>query len=159
MSIIKSIYRFIFIGGYQAIILYRIAHKLYELDLKLLSLLVTRLNVLLNSIEVNPQAVISKNMVIVHSVGVVIGGGCVIGNNVVIRQNVTLGQKGSGKSAYNTDFYPTIKDNVIIGAGACILGGVVIGENSIIAANAVVIKDVPPNTVWGGIPAKKLSSN
>lgn len=156
MKVIKSFYRFIFIGGYQALVLYRIAHKLHYRNIKYLSLVITRLNVMLNSIEINPQAHIAENVVIAHSVGVVIGGGCRIGKNVVIRQNVTIGQKGSGESEFNTNVYPTIGENVVIGAGACILGGITIGKNSIIGANAVVTKNVPENTVWVGIPAKQI---
>src|SRR5699024_7695558 len=107
--------------------------------------------------EISPQAQLSKTVTISHGIGTVIGGGCKIGENVLIRQNVTLGQKGTGNPILNSKVHPTVQDNVVIGAGTCILGGIIIGKNSIIGANSVVTKDVPPNTVWAGVPAKQIS--
>lgn len=97
---------------------------------------------------ISPGATIKNGLSLPHPNGVVIGGGSVIEKNVVIYQQVTIGQ--------NHGKYPHIGKDVIIYAGAKILGEVYIGDNSIIGANAVVISDVPKNTIWGGIPAKEL---
>lgn len=95
---------------------------------------------------------IGQNSVLKHNgLGVVLHEKTIIGNNVVIMQNVTMGGR-NGRGA------PIIEDNVFIGAGACILGEILIGANSMIGANAVVINDVASNTVVGGIPAKKLKN-
>lgn len=101
------------------------------------------------SIVVDQHCKIGSHLRLDHFVGVVIGNGSIIGDNVKIYQNVTIGQKNNQ--------YPTIGNNVIIYAGAKILGGIIIGDNSIIGANAVVLKDVPCNSVAVGIPAKIIS--
>lgn len=155
--ILKTIFKFLFVGGYQAIVLYRIANKLHRNNFKLLSVIITRLSVIFNNIEISPEAELSDTVVISHGIGTVIGSGCKIGENVLIRQNVTLGQKGVGTPSTNSKIHPIIQDDVVIGAGACVLGNVVIGKGAIIGANAVITKDVPPNTIWGGVPARQIS--
>ena len=97
---------------------------------------------------ISPGAIIGKNFKMPHPNGVVIGKNSKIGKGVTIYQQVTIGQ--------NRDKYPTIGDNVIIYAGARIVGDIHVGDNSIIGANAVVTKDVPNNSIWGGIPAKEI---
>lgn len=153
----KKIALFLLGGSYQIKIIHKIAYKLNKNNFKVLALFIARLNVVFNSIEIHPQVFIPETTSISHGMGTVIGGGCSIGEDVLIRHNVTIGQKGSEKNEIlSNKVHPTIKDNVKIGAGACILGGIVIGENSIIGANSVVTKDVPANTCVGGIPAKVL---
>ncbi len=97
-----------------------------------------------------------KNTRIPHPVGIIIGSKVTIGNNCTIHQNATIGLKHSGLRGndFPASNYPTIGNNVIIGAGAVILGSINIGDNAIIGANAVVIHDVPANAVVAGAPAK-----
>lgn len=104
--------------------------------------------------ELHASQSISDNIILFHPYGIVISGGATLGEGVIIRQQVTIGNKGSGK---NAEQCPIIGDNVDIGAGAKIIGGVVIGENSKIGANAVVTKSFPPNSILVGVPAKNIS--
>ena len=98
--------------------------------------------------RISPGADIGHNLYLPHPDGVIIGEKSKIGNNVIIYQQVTIGQ--------NHGKYPVIGDNVIIYAGAKVIGDVHVGNNSIIGATAVVVKDVPANSVWGGNPAREL---
>ena len=98
--------------------------------------------------SISPGAKIDSGLSLPHPDGVIIGEKSTIGKNVTIYQQVTIGQ--------NHGKYPTIGDNVIIYAGAKIIGGINIGDNSIIGANAVVTKDIPANSIWGGNPAKEI---
>ena len=100
--------------------------------------------------RITPGSVIGKNLRIPHPNGITIGHGSRIGNDVLIYQQVTIGQ--------NQGKYPTIGDNVIIYAGAKIIGGIRIGNNCIIGANAVVTKSFPANCIIGGVPAKKIKN-
>lgn len=102
--------------------------------------------------EISFQAEIGNHFILAHPVSVVIGAGVVIKNNVTIFQNVTIGSHGKGKLEQKK--YPTIENNVTIYAGAVIIGGITIGENSIVGANTVVNIDVPPNSIAVGIPCK-----
>lgn len=97
---------------------------------------------------ISPSCIFGKNVEIVHHFGTLIGNGVIIGNNCRIYQQVTLGQ--------NKNKFPTIGNNVIIYAGAKIIGGINIGNNVIIGANAVVTKDVPDNAIVAGIPARVI---
>lgn len=151
-QLIKKICKFILVGGYQAKILYRIAHFFEKKKLSILAMLITRISIILNNIEISPLAEISKSVEISHGIGTVIGSGTVIGENVWIRQNVTIGRKSNVLS--NDNNYPIIQKNVEIGAGVVILGNVTVGENVIIGANSVITKDVPPNCVVAGAPFK-----
>ena len=101
-------------------------------------------------IEIHPGARIGKSFFIDHGMGVVIGETAIIGDNVLLYQGVTLG--GTGKETGKR--HPTLGNNVVVGAGAKILGNITIGDNSYIGANAVVIKNVPPNSTVVGIPGR-----
>lgn len=102
----------------------------------------------------SPMASIGSGIVLPHASAIVVGEGVVIGDNVTIYQGVTLGLKSSDSVGY-----PVVEDGVRIFAGACLLGPITIGKNAIIAANAVVTRDVAPDTIVGGIPAKALRSS
>lgn len=105
-------------------------------------------------IEIYYTADIGKNFTIFHGIGTVIGADVVIGDNVMIYQNVTIGSKG-----WSYEGRPRIGDGAIIYAGSKILGDIVIGDNCIIGANAVVLKSFPNNCVIGGLPARRLKAN
>lgn len=139
----------LFYPGVQAVFYYRIAHFLYTHKLKYIAFFIMYCvrNVL--NIEIHPAAKIGKRLFIDHGTGVVIGETVEIGDDVLIYHGVTLG--GTGK--HHGKRHPTIKDNVTLGAGAKILGPIIIGENSKIGANAVVLRDVPPHATAVGIPA------
>ena len=114
---------------------------------------------ILTSIEIHPAATIDEGFFIDHGAGLVIGETTIIGKNVTIYQQTTLGGLSpsvDSDSQRNIKRHPTIKDNVIVGSGAQILGPVVIGKNSRIGANAVVLKDVPENITYVGVPARKI---
>lgn len=102
--------------------------------------------------EISPDAEIGAGLRLCHPIGIIIGDGVRIGRNVTIYQNVTL-----GRPQHKVHQYPTVNDDVTIYAGAVIVGGVTVGRGAVIAANAVVTKDIPPGAVYGGIPAKRLS--
>jgi len=106
-------------------------------------------------IEIHPGATIGTGLFIDHGMGVVIGETTIIGNNVTMFHGVTLGGTGKEKGKR----HPTIEDNVFIGSGAKILGNITIGKNSKIGANAVILKDVIPNTTVVGIPGKIVKIN
>ena len=136
--------------GLHALIYYRIAHAFYKIKLFFLARLISKIGRFFTGIEINPGATIGKRFFIDHGLGVVIGETAIIGNDVLLYQGSTLGGTGivQGKR------HPTIGNNVVIGAGAKVLGNIVIGDNSYIGANAVVIKDVPPNSTVVGVPGR-----
>lgn len=129
---------------------YRIAHFLYLKKSSFLSSLIMYHVRKKTGIEIHPGAIIGKNLFIDHGMGVVIGETSVIGDNCIIYQGAVLG--GTGKEQGKR--HPTIKNNVMIGAGAIILGNIVIGENVKIGANAVVLGDVPPNSTIVGVKGR-----
>lgn len=100
---------------------------------------------------------IGKGLIIKHPNGIVVGGGVVIGENCILLHQVTLGEK-SGDGSDQTHAYPTVLNNVVINAGAKLIGNITVGDNAIIGANAVVIKDVPANSAAVGIPARNIIS-
>ncbi|MCM8782934.1 MAG: serine O-acetyltransferase [Candidatus Omnitrophica bacterium] len=136
--------------GLHAIIYHRIAHFFYKMKFHFLARLISQINRHLTGIEIHPGAKIGRALFIDHGMGVVIGETAVIGDNVLIYQGVTLGGTGLEKGKR----HPTIGNNVVIGAGAKVLGNIVIGDNSYIGANAVVIKDVPANSTIVGVPGR-----
>ncbi|WP_163192040.1 serine O-acetyltransferase EpsC [Clostridium thermarum] len=136
----------------HVMIFYRIAHALYKRKLFFLGRLISQLARFLTGIEIHPGAKIGKGLFIDHGMGVVIGETTEIGDNVIIYHGVTLGGTGKDKGKR----HPTVGDNVIIGAGAKILGPIKIGNSAKIGANTVVLTDVPANATAVGIPARIL---
>ncbi len=136
--------------GLHALINHRIAHFLYKAHLSFLARLLSQVARFITGIEIHPGAKIGKGFFIDHGMGVVIGETAIIGDNVLLYQGVTLGGTGLEKGKR----HPTIGNNVVIGTGAKILGNITVGDNSYIGANAVVIKDVPPNSTVVGVPGR-----
>ncbi len=136
--------------GLHALVSYRAAHFLYNMHLFFIARLVSQLSRFLTGIEIHPGAKIGKSLFIDHGMGVVIGETAIIGDNVLLYQGVTLGGTGLVKGKR----HPTVGNNVVIGAGAKILGNITIGDNAYIGANAVVIKDVPANSTVVGVPGR-----
>ena len=138
--------------GLHAVFLHRIAHTLHQNGLRLLARLVSQFNRFVTGIEIHPGAKIGKRFFIDHGMGVVIGETTEIGDDVTMYQNVTLG----GTSMEKKKRHPTIGNNVVIGAGAKVLGNVMVGEGARIGAGSVVVKDVPEAAVVVGVPARLM---
>lgn len=136
--------------GLKAIRLHRVANRLYKKNMFFAARWVSQRASKKTGIEIHPAVKIGKRFFIDHGTGVVIGETAEIGDDVTIYQGVTLG--GTGKDTGKR--HPTIGNNVMIGSGAKILGPVKIGDNSKIAAGAVVLTDIPPNSTAVGVPAK-----
>ena len=136
--------------GLQATISHRVAHFFYKLHLFFLARLISQVSRHFTGIEIHPGAQIGQGFFIDHGMGVVIGETAIIGDNVLLYQGVTLGGTGLVKGKR----HPTIGNNVVIGTGAKVLGNITVGDNSYIGANAVVIKDVPPNSTVVGVPGR-----
>ena len=134
----------------QALVCHRIAHALHRLHIPVLPRLVMTGARWLTGIEIHPAARIGRGLFIDHGMGVVIGETAVIGENVTLFQGVTLGGTGKEKGKR----HPTIGDNVVIGAGAKVLGNITIGNDSMVGANAVVIRDVPEHSTVVGVPGR-----
>lgn len=137
-------------SGFHAVLLYRVSHKLYENKKFFAARLVSQGARFLTGIEIHPGAKIGRGLFIDHGSGVVIGETTIIGDNCTLYQGVTLG--GTGKETGKR--HPTLGNNVMVGAGAKLLGAFTVGDNSKIAAGAVVLNDVPENCTAVGIPAK-----
>ncbi|MDD5372166.1 MAG: serine O-acetyltransferase [Sulfurimonas sp.] len=135
--------------GVWAVAWYRVAHRLYMANFKSLARIIMGLNQIITNIDIHPGAVIGKRVFIDHGTGVVIGQTAIIEDDVLIYQGVTLG----GVSLTQGKRHPTIKKGAVIGAGAKVLGNIVIGEYAKIGANSVVVKPVPNNATAIGIPA------
>ena len=145
--------------GVKAILFYKISNFFHIAGFHLLARIISQLSRFFTGIEIHPNAKIGKNLFIDHGMGVVIGETSEIGNDVTIYHNVTLGGISpsiDSERQRHEKRHPTIGDNVVIGSGAQILGAIKIGNNSRIAANAVVVKDVPENSTMIGIPAKAI---
>lgn len=136
--------------GFHAILLHRIAHWFHVKGFKLIARLISQFNRFITGIEIHPAAKIGEGLFIDHGMGVVIGETTEIGDNVTIYQGATLG--GTGKETGKR--HPTIGNNVVISAGAKVLGPFKVGDNSKIGANAVVLSEVPPNCTVVGVPGK-----
>ncbi|HTY45993.1 MAG TPA: serine O-acetyltransferase EpsC [Patescibacteria group bacterium] len=136
--------------GLHAMVSYRIAHLFYQARLFFIARLLSQFARFMTGIEIHPGARIGKGLFIDHGMGVVIGETAVIGDDVLLYQGVTLGGTGLQKGKR----HPTIGNNVVIGGGAKVLGNITVGDNSYIGANAVVIKDVPPNATVVGVPGR-----
>ena len=138
--------------GVWAIVNHRISNKLYLSGFKILGRIVGGLSQFLTNADIHPCATIGRRVFIDHGFGVVIGETAIIGDDVLIYQGVTLG----GVSLSNEKRHPTIKNNVIIGSGAKILGDITIGDNCKIGANSVVVSDVCDNSTAVGVPARVI---
>ncbi|MCD5397327.1 serine O-acetyltransferase [candidate division NPL-UPA2 bacterium] len=136
--------------GLQAIIFHRVAHFLFKKRAPLLPRLISQLARHITGIEIHPGAKIGKGLFIDHGMGVIIGETSSLGDNVTLFQGVTLG--GTGKERGKR--HPTLGNNVVIGAGAKILGNITIGDDVQVGANAVVIRSVPPRSTVVGIPGR-----
>lgn len=147
---IHSTFEVLLYPSFKAILRYRLAHKLYLKKHYFLARWISQRTVRKTGIEIHPGATIGKGLFIDHGHGVIIGETAVIGDNVTLYQGVTLGGTGKEKGKR----HPTIKDNVMISAGAKVLGSFTVGENSKIGAGSVVVEEVPPNSTVVGIPGR-----
>lgn len=136
--------------SFKAIIRHRIAHKLYLKKHYFWARYISQRTVRKTGIEIHPGATIGKGFFIDHGTGVIIGETAIVGDNVTLYQGVTLG--GTGKESGKR--HPTIGDNVMIGAGAKVLGSFTVGENSMIGAGSVILQEVPPNSTVVGVPGR-----
>ncbi len=147
--------------GVKAVFFHRIANFFSIAKFHLVARIISQFSRFLTGIEIHPNAKIGKNLFIDHGMGVVIGETSDIGDNVTIYHMATLGGIApsiDSDNQRNVKRHPTLKENVVIGSGAQILGPVVVGKNAKIGANAVVTKDVPENAVMVGIPAKNVGT-
>lgn len=141
---------FLTYSGVKALFYYRMAHALHKRKFRLLARMLSQRAKRLTGIEIHPGATIGEGVFIDHGAGVVIGETTEIGNNVTIYQGVTLG--GTGKETGKR--HPTIGNNVMISAGAKVLGPVVIGDYVKVGAGSVVLKDVPAHSTIVGVPGR-----
>ena len=145
--------------GAKAVFFHKIANFFAIAKFHLIARIISQFSRFLTGIEIHPKANIGKNLFIDHGMGVVIGETSEIGDNVTIYHMATLGGISpsiNSNEQRNIKRHPTLKDNVVVGSGAQILGPVTVGKNAKIGANAVVTKDVPDNAVMVGIPAKNV---
>lgn len=140
--------------GFHAVLWHKAAHWLWNKGAKLPAKLVSTLSRFLTGVEIHPAAVIGEKLFIDHGFGVVIGETSIIGRNVTIYHGVTLG----GVSLEHRKRHPTVEDDVIIGAGAQVLGPITVGKGARVGANSVVVKDVAPNATVAGIPARAIAT-
>jgi serine O-acetyltransferase len=147
----KSVIEIIFCyPGFHAILFYRFARWFWIHKMYLIGRLISHIGRFLTGIEIHPGARIGKRFFIDHGMGVVIGETSEIGDNVTLYHGVTLG----GTTWKKIKRHPTIGNNVVIGSGAKVLGPVIIGDNTKIGANSVVVNEIPPNSIVVGIPGK-----
>lgn len=147
---IKSNMEVFLYPSFKVILSYRVAHKLYLKKHYFWARWISQRAARKTGIEIHPGATIGKGLFIDHGTGVIIGETTIIGDNVILYQGVTLG--GTGKEQGKR--HPTLKDNVMVSAGAKILGSFTIGENSKIGAGSVVLEEVPPNCTVVGVPGR-----
>jgi serine O-acetyltransferase len=136
--------------GFQALTVHRFSHKLWKYNIPLLPRLLSHVSRILTGVEIHPGAKIGKEVFIDHGMGVVIGETSEIGNRCLLYQGVTLG--GTGKDSGKR--HPTLEENVVVGAGAKVLGAILVGTNTRIGAGSVVVKDVEANSTVVGIPGR-----
>ncbi len=142
-------------SGLHAVLMYRIAHQLHKNKYYTTARALSQLAKFLTGIEIHPGATIGKGLFIDHGTGVVIGETAEIGDNCILYQGVTLGGTGKGKGKR----HPTLGNNVMVGCGAKVLGPFRIGDNVKIAANAVVLEEIPDNSTAVGAPARVVRRN
>ncbi len=136
--------------GLHAVVAHRFIHPLYRWQVPVLPRLLSNLMRFFTGIEIHPGAEVGAGLFIDHGMGVVIGETAEVGRGCTLYQGVTLG----GTSLQHGKRHPTLEDNIVVGAGAAILGAIVIGSNSKVAAGAVVVKSVPPNSTVVGVPGR-----
>ena len=147
---IKSSAEVFLYPGFRAVLRYRLAHRLYRKKHYFLARWIAQRGATKTGIDIHPGAEIGRGFFIDHGIGVIIGETAVVGNNVTLYQGVTLGGTGKEKGKR----HPTLRDNVMVSAGAKILGSFTIGENSKIGAGSVVLEEVPPNSTVVGVPGR-----
>jgi serine O-acetyltransferase len=149
--IVGTIYHLIFSRGFRAIFFYRLRNNAETKNIRYLGGLVGVFDTLINGIEIHPHARIGPGLFMPHPQCIVIGARAVLGSNVTINQGVTVGASPGKEIGGQTE--PVVEDNVLLGAGAKIIGPVTIGANAMIGANAVVVSDIPAWAVAVGVPA------
>ena len=148
--------------GVKAVLFHRFANRLWKMKMYLLARIFSQTSRFITGIEIHPAAEIGKNLFIDHGMGVVIGETSKIGDNVTLYHAVTLGGVSpsiDSDSQRMVKRHPTLKNNVVIGSGAQILGPVIVEDNAKVGANAVVVKDVPKDAIMVGIPAKNTNQD
>ena len=150
---IKKWFEVLLFPGFKALIYYKISRFFYLKKFYFFSRWISYRGRRKTGIEIHPGAIIGNNLFIDHGMGVVIGETCIIGDNVIIYHGVTLGATGKdiGKR------HPNIGNNVVIGAGAKVLGNIKVGDNVKIGAGAVVLNDIRDNVTVVGVPAKEVN--
>ena len=144
--------------GFQALQIYRLSHWLWQKKLYFLGRFLSHLGRLLTAIEIHPGATIGERFFIDHGFGTVIGETAIIGDDVTLYHDVTLGGVAPNGEERGKQRHPVIEDQVIIGAGAQLLGPVTIGRGARIGSNAVVVRDVEADAVMVGVPAHSVSA-
>lgn len=147
---IKSNWEVLLYPSFKVMLSYRVAHKLYMKKHYFMARWVSQRAVRKTGIEIHPGATIGKGLFIDHGSGVIIGETAILGDNITLYQGVTLGGTGKEKGKR----HPTLKDNVMVSAGAKVIGSFTIGENSKIGAGSVVLEEVPPNCTVVGVPGR-----
>lgn len=143
--------------GFQVVMIYRLSHALWKGGFRLTGRIVSQFGRWVTGIEIHPAAIIGERLFIDHGMGVVIGETSEIGNDVTLYHDVTLGGVSPSVDSHaqrDTKRHPTLRDGVIVGSGAQILGPITVGENARIGANAVVTKEVAPCATVVGVPGR-----
>ena len=151
-NIFGMLLRFLYYASFRAVVFYRIGNYCHKHKLTIIAMMIERLMHHLCHCWISTKAEIGEGFMVAHVCGLVIGGEVVIGKNCDVRQNVTLGGNFNKTDAEGRQF-PTLGDNVSLGAGAVVVGPVKVGDNSIVGANSVVTRDVPENVIVRGSPA------
>jgi serine O-acetyltransferase len=141
-------------SGVHAVLIHRVSHRLWKAQWKLTARILSAFSKCLTSVDIHPNATVGRRLFIDHALGVVIGETAEIGNDVTLYHGVTLG----GTTWHKVKRHPTLGDNVLVGAGAKILGPITLGNNVRVGANSVVVKDVPPCCTVVGIPGRIIQS-
>ena len=144
-------------SGVHALFLYRITHFLWQKKLKIIARFISQISRFLTGIEIHPGATIGRRLFIDHGMGVVIGETTIIGDDCTLYQGVTLGGVGTG--SHVTKRHPTLLNDVMVSAGAKVIGNITIGNRTIIGAQTVVLKDVPNDCTVVGVPAYIVRCN
>ena len=149
-------------AGVKAVFVHHLAHKIWNYRCFLIARMISQFSRFMTGIEIHPGAKIGKNLFIDHGMGVVIGESSEIGDDVTLYHGVTLGgisPSEHSENQRNSKRHPTLRNNVIVGSSAQVLGPITIGKCARIGANTVVLKDVPDNATMVGNPAKNISTN